>query len=158
MTTQVLNRSLPVSPSERSSRLAVWVSRVLLSLPTLVMILISIRFILDPSHAASPIGVSLSTPEALTDTRVVGGITLTVAFILLTAIFSRRRLRMGHAVVVALMALILTVRIFGFVRDGTRLGTGTQSVKTTGEVVFLVLNAAGLVLQTDRAKNKGGGR
>jgi uncharacterized protein DUF4345 len=154
MTTQVLNRSLPGSASEGSSGLAVWVSRVVLFLPTLVMFLISIRYILDPSHAASPTGVNLSTPEALTDTRVVGGITLTMAFIIVTAIFSRRTLRMGHAVVVALMAFILAARMFGFVQDGTRLNMGTQKVKTAGEVVFLVLNAAGCLLQTSRTKCK----
>src|SRR6201981_3754693 len=107
MTTQVLNRSLPQSVSERSSGLALGVSRVVLLLPALVMILISIRYIRDPAHAAAPTGVTLSTPEALTDTRVVGGITLTISFILVSAVLSRRRLPMGRAVVVALMAFIL---------------------------------------------------
>jgi hypothetical protein len=155
MTTQVLNRSLPQSVSERSSGLALGVSRVVLLLPALVMILISIRYIQDPAHAAAPTGVSLTTPEALTDTRVVGAITLTMGFILVTAILSRRRLRMGHAVVVTLMALILAVRMFGFVQDGTRLDMGTQRIKTAGEIVFLVLNAAGFALHTYRLKWNG---
>jgi hypothetical protein len=114
------------------------------------MIVASIRYIVDPSHAASPTGVALSTHEAFTDTRVVGGITLTLVAILVSAIFSHRRLRMGHAVVVALMAFVLAVRIFGFARDGTTLQTGTQKVKTSGEIVFLALNAIGLALQSSR--------
>lgn len=129
-------------------RFAPWVSRLVLILPTLIMIVASVHYIMDPTHAASPTGVALTTPEALTDTRVVGGITLTMVFILAWAIFSRERLRLGHAVVIGLMALVLAVRMFGFLRDGTTLETGTQKVKTRGEIVFLVLNAAGFALQT----------
>jgi len=50
--------------------------------------------------------------------------------------------------VIALMAFILAVRMFGFVQDGTTLAMGDQKVKTIGEAVFLVLNTIGFFLQT----------
>src|SRR6266853_6234774 len=128
--------------------LAPWFSRLVLLLPTLIMIAIAVRFIGNPSHAASLTGVTLSTPEALTDTRVTGALALTIAFATASSILSRQRLRMGHATVIVLMAFILAVRIYGFATDGTTLAMGGQRVKTIGETLFLTLNAIGLFLQT----------
>jgi hypothetical protein len=154
MATQSLNRAVSTSADEGLWRLTPWVSRLLLLPPALIVFLISFRSILDPIHAASETGVTLSTPEALTDTRALDGITLTLAVVLLWNLFSRTRLRMGHALVVTLMLLVLSARIFGFVKDGTTLETGTQKTKTRGEVVFLALNAAGFALQTYRTRRR----
>jgi len=112
------------------------------------MIVIAVRFIGNPIHAASQTGVTLSTPEALTDTRVVGALALTIAFAIASSITSRQRLRMGHAIVIVLMAFILAVRLYGFATDGTTLAMGDQRVKIIGETLFLALNAIGLFLQT----------
>jgi len=128
--------------------LAPWLSRIVMVPPTLIMILIGIRYITNPLHAASPTGVALSTPEALTDTRVAGALALTVAFAIAMSILSFRSLRMGHATVVALMASILAVRLFGFAQDGTTLAMGDQRVKAVGEVLFLMLNTLAFYLQT----------
>jgi hypothetical protein len=116
--------------------------------PTLIMILVGFRYIENPAQGASPTGVVLSTPEALTDTRVVGALALTISFAIATSIVSRTRLRIGHAIVIALMVFVLTVRMFGFAMDGTTLATGTQKVKTFGEILFLILNSAGFFLQS----------
>ncbi len=128
--------------------LALWFSRLVLLIPTLIMIAIAVRYIGNPIHAASQTGVALSTPEALTDTRVVGALALTIAFALTTSITSRQRLRMGHAIVIVLMAFILAVRFYGFAADGTTLAMGDQRVKVIGETLFVLLNAIGLFLQT----------
>jgi Domain of unknown function (DUF4345) len=122
-------------------------SRMVMILPMLVMVLIAIRFISNPAHGAAPTGVTLSTPEAVTDTRVVGALALTIAFVLASAIVSSQRLRLGHLTVIALMAFILAVRLFGFAQDGTTFTTGTQKFKMTGELVFLALNTLGFALQ-----------
>jgi hypothetical protein len=132
----------------RMPLLASWLSRIVMIPPTLIMILIGVRYIGNPIHAASPTGVTLSTPEALTDTRVVGALALTVAFVIATSILSPPRLRMGHVTVIALMGFILAVRMFGFAEDGTTLAMGDQRVKTIGEMVFLTLNTLGFILQT----------
>jgi hypothetical protein len=134
--------------NRRHSALARWLSRLFLVPPALLLTLIAFRYITNPIHAASPTGVALTTPEALTDTRVVGALALTIAFAIGGCVVSLRRLKLGHVVVIALMAFILAVRMFGFAQDGTTLAMGDQKVKTIGETVFLVLNAIGFVLQS----------
>jgi Domain of unknown function (DUF4345) len=128
--------------------LALWLSRIVLIPPTLIMILISTRFIGNPTHAIAPTGVTLSTPQAVTDMRVIGGLTLTLAFVVGSSLVSARSLRSGHVTVIALMALVLGLRLFGFAHDGTTIAMGDQKVKTIGEIVFLTLNVLGFALQT----------
>jgi len=114
----------------------------------MVMVRVGIRYIFDPVHAASSSGVSLTSPEALTDTRVVGGLALTIVFVIASTIFSPHRIRWGHATVAVMMALILAVRLFGFAHDGTSFAMGDQKLKTIGEIVFLSLNLVFLVILT----------
>lgn len=128
--------------------LAPWLSRMVMGPPVIIMILIAVRCISDPVHALAATGVTLSTPEALTDMRVIGGLALTIALVIATSIPSPRRLRSGHLTVMALMGLVLAVRLFGFAHDGTTLAMGDQKVKFTGEIVFLTLNTLGFILQT----------
>jgi hypothetical protein len=154
MTTNSID-ALDRSANPRLKSLAPWLSRIVMGPPTVIMILIGVRCISNPIHALSPTGVTLSTPEALTDTRVVGGLALTIAFAIASSLFSFRSLRMGHATVVVLMAFVLVVRMFGFVQDGTTLAMGDQKVKTTGEIVFLLLNTLGFALQTYLLKQSG---
>jgi hypothetical protein len=133
---------------QKAGLLAPLLSRIVMVPPMIIMALIGLRFITNPSQGVAATGVTLSTPEAITDTRVVGALALTIAFVLATLISSRSRLRMGNLTIVAMMLLILAVRIFGFAVDGTTLAMGGQKVKFTGEVVFLTLNGIALVLQT----------
>ena len=147
MTTSSITSSRTFEGS-RIASIASWFSRIVMIPPTIILILIGARYITNPIHAASPTGVILSTPEALTDTRVVGAIALTVAFAISTSIASFARLRIGHATVFAMMALILMVRFFGFAQDGTTLATGDQKVKVIGEILFLSLNMVGYFVQT----------
>jgi hypothetical protein len=125
-----------------------WLSRIVMGPPMLIMILIAVRCISDPIHAVAAKGVILSTPEALTDMRVIGGLALTIALVIATSITSPRRLRSGHLTIMALMGLVLAVRLFGFANDGTTLAMGDQKVKFTGEILFLTLNTLGFILQT----------
>ena len=128
--------------------LAQWLSRMVMGPPAIIMILIAIRCISDPVHALAATGVTLGTPEALTNMRVIGGLALTIALVIATSIPSPRRLRSGHLTVMALMGLVLAVRLFGFAHDGTTLAMGGQKVKFTGELIFLTLNTLGFILQT----------
>ena len=125
-----------------------WLSRVLMVPPTLILTMISIRLITDPAHALASKGVALTQPEAVTDTRVVGALSLTLASLLFSAILSKNRLRLGHLIVILTMGLALAVRVFGFLADGTTVAMGDQKVKTIGEVVFLALNCVGLLVQS----------
>jgi hypothetical protein len=128
--------------------LAPWLSRIVMVPPVIIMILIAVRCISNPVHALAATGVTFSTPEALTDMRVIGGLALTIALVIATSIPSLPRLRSGHLTVMALMGLVLAVRLFGFAHDGTTLAMGDQKVKLTGEIVFLTLNTLGFILQT----------
>jgi hypothetical protein len=146
MVTSSINASQTVNPA--LSLIAPWFSRIVMAPPVIIMTLIGLRYIRNPIHAASPTGVALTTPEALTDTRVVGALALTIAFAIAGSIVSVSSLRLGHATVIALMGFILAVRFFGFSADGTTLAMGDQKVKVVGELVFLTLNALGLFFQT----------
>lgn len=128
--------------------IAPWLSRIVMVIPMLLMIAIGVRCISNPTHAVAATGVILSTPEAITDMRVIGGLALTLAFVIATSIASPGRLRTGHLTIIALMAFVLAVRLFGFAHDGTTVAMGDQRVKLTGEIVFLTLNALGFALQS----------
>lgn len=132
----------------RIAALAPWLSRIVMGPPVLIMILIAVRCISDPIHAVAATGVTLSTPEALTDMRVIGGLALTIALVIASSIPSLKRLRGGHLTIIALMGLVLAVRLFGFAHDGTTLAMGDQKVKLTGEILFLTLNTLGFIFQT----------
>jgi hypothetical protein len=142
----------------RIASLTPWISRFVMIPPTLIMTLIGIRFITNPVHGVAPTGVTLSTPEALTDTRVIGALALTIAGVLASLLVSQKRVREAHAIVVTLMGLILAVRVLGFAVDGTTLATGGQRVKFTGELVFFTLNTFAFSLQTYLSKHTGSQR
>jgi len=114
--------------------------------PVLVFTLISIRFFTNPAHAMP--GVILNTPEAFTDTRVIGAWMVTLLSMLLTFVVSDDRLWLGHLQLAIFMGVTLIVRILGFVNDGTTLAMGNQRPITIVEIVFLILNTLGLILQT----------
>jgi intracellular septation protein A len=113
--------------------------------PVIIFTAISLRYFTNPAHAIA--GTTLNTPEAFTDTRVLGAFTLTVLIMLTTFLFSRDRLWLGHLQLAVFMAAALVTRIFGFLHDGTTLAMGNQRFITIVETVFLILNAAGLLLQ-----------
>jgi hypothetical protein len=130
-------------------------SRIVTIPPTLIMILIGLRFIVHPNRGLAETGVTLSTQEAMTDMRVVGALALTIAFVLAQFLLSRSWSRAANVAVIALMGSVLAVRMFGFSIDGTTLAMGTQKVKFTGEVVFLALNSIAFALQSFGSKHSG---
>ena len=73
---------------------------------------------------------------------------MTLLSMLLTFLFSDDRLWLGHLQLAIFMGVTLAVRIFGFINDGTTLAMGNQRPITIVEVIFLVLNTLGFILQT----------
>ena len=118
--------------------------------PVIIFTLIMLRYFTNPAHAIS--GIILTTPEAFTDTRVIGAWMLTHLILLITFLPSRERLWLGHLQLVVFMAATLVARIFGFVHDGTTLAMGNQRIITIVEIVFMILNSIDL-LQTAWRKN-----
>jgi hypothetical protein len=146
MNTTTMNAATPLPRTDRLWSLAPWLSRLVMLPPVLVFGLISIRFLTNPGHAIP--GVTLNTPQAFTDTRVIGSWMVTLLTMLITFVVSEKRLWLGHLQLAAFMGVTLVVRIFGFMTDGTTLAMGNQRPITIIEIVFLVLNTLGLVVQT----------
>jgi len=131
-------------------RLAPWLSRLVMFPPVIVFTAISLRYFTNPEHAIA--GTTLNTPEAFTDTRVLGAFTLTLLIMLVTFLSSKARLWLGHLQLAFFMAAALVTRVFGFMHDGTTLAMGNQRFITIVETVLLILNAAGLLLQIQFSK------
>jgi hypothetical protein len=156
MSTSTMNRATPLPSAGRAERLwslAPWLSRLVMFPPILVFSLISIRFLTDPGHATP--GVTLQTPEAFTDTRVIGAWMVTLVTILLTFLLSKERLWLGHLQLTTFMGATLIIRIFGFINDGTTLAMGNQRAITIVEIVMLALNMLGLIVQVQLLKRSG---
>jgi hypothetical protein len=133
---------------------APWISRVFLAIPILIFAMIGIQYIINPAHAAAGgLGVALTSPAAITDTRENAGFVLSLAILLVYSFVSNSRLRFGHSVVVLSIGLLLALRIFGIAHDGTSLAAGNEMRKAGGEALFLILNSLGLVLQTLRPRS-----
>ncbi len=126
-------------------RLAPWLSRLVMFPPIVILTAISLRYFTNPARAIA--GTTLGTPEAFTDTRVLGAWTLTLLIMLMTFLFSKDRLWLGHLQLAVFMAAALVTRVFGFMHDGTTLAMGNQRFITFVEVILLALNAVGLLLQ-----------
>jgi hypothetical protein len=153
MSANTVNAATPLSARGRSWPLSSWLSRLVMLPPALVFTLISIRFLTNPSHATP--GVMLTTPEAFTDTRVIGAWMVTLLTMLITFLLSEDRLWLGHLQLAAFMGVTLVVRIFGFMNDGTTLAMGNQKPITIVEIVFLTLNVLGFIMQSRRLKQSG---
>ena len=146
MSTSTINAATPLPRTGRPWALAPWLSRMVMFPPVLVFSLISVHFLTNPGHATP--SVTLDTPEAFTDTRVIGAWMVTLLTMLITFMVSEERLWLGHLELTAFMGVTLLVRIFGFMNDGTTLAMGNQRSITIVEIVFLMLNTLGLVVQT----------
>jgi len=145
MNTSATNATTSLTRAGATWSVAPWLSRIVMLPPVLVFTLISIRFLTNPGHATP--GVSLNTPEAFTDTRVIGAWMVTLLTMLITFLVSESRLWLGHLQLAVFMGVTLVFRIFGFMHDGTSLAMGNQRAITIVEIVFLLLNTLGLVLQ-----------
>jgi hypothetical protein len=141
-----MHASTQLTRTERIWTFAPWLSRLVMVPPVFVFTLISIRFLTNPGHATP--GGALTTPEAFTDTRVIGAWMATLLIMLITFLVSEDRLWLGHLQLVCFMGLTLVVRIFGFMNDGTTLAMGNQRAITIVEIVFLTLNTLGFLVQT----------
>jgi hypothetical protein len=151
MSTSTIDASASLAYRGRFRSLAPWLSRLVMFPPVLVFSLISVRFLTNPGHAIP--GVTLHTPEAFTDTRVIGAQMVTLLTMLITFMVSEKRLWLGHLELVAFMGVTLVVRIFGFMNDGTTLAMGHQRPITIAEIAFLLLNTLGLVVQNRLLKS-----
>jgi Domain of unknown function (DUF4345) len=128
-------------------RFTPWLSRLILFGVSVLFSLIAFRYISDPVGATSPFKISLGTPAAVTNMRVVGAMFLGVAIISVACLISIKRHLTGLAVFVPIIVVVTAVRILGAMVDGPDHDT-LQVLRP--EVVLLVLSSIGLFLEFRR--------
>ena len=74
-----------------------YMSRMFMIPPIIIFTIISHRFLTNPAHAISATGVAYSQPDAITDTRVMGAVFLSLAIVILGTVLSKNLLDEGCA-------------------------------------------------------------
>lgn len=131
-------------------RAAPWFSRAALVPPALIFALVGTRHLASPVAEAAAVGTILSTPEAVTVSRVAAGVfPLSVALFLAAAVLSRRLLLAGLGLATTFIALATLVRLFGIVVEGA---TGQSMRLLHAELVVLTVCIAGFALEWSRRR------
>jgi hypothetical protein len=127
------------------NRFSLWLSRLVLLLATALLIMIGLKFIVDPARSAAESGILLNSPVAYTNERAsFGAFPLASGLIALACLLSSRRHLIGLSVTATTIGTALAVRIFGVVADGTLEASSTVLV---AETVLLTLCCAALVVR-----------
>jgi hypothetical protein len=128
--------------------LSPWLSRLVILAVAGLFTMISIKFVLDPQHAAASSGITLDTAIGTTNTRAgFGGFPLGIAALLLFCLFSSRRMLAALASIATLAAVILAVRVYGAAQDGT---FGQSAHLLIPETVILAVSLLAALMETRR--------
>jgi hypothetical protein len=101
-------------------KMSPWFGRLIVLAVAGLFTMISLKFVLDPQHAAASAGITIAPGIGTTNTRAgFGGFPLGFAAILLFCLFSPRRLLAALSSIATVAAVILAVRLFGAARDAT---------------------------------------
>ena len=118
-----------------------WFGGAVLFAATAILILISEKFLLDPTTEAASRGIALSTPIAVTVARVgFGGFPLASAIITATSLVTGR-IRQGLWFIVILFGTVLAVRAVSAAANGSLAASIPLIVP---EAVFVGLSAIAL--------------
>ena len=102
------------------ARISPWLTRLVLLSATLLFAMIGRKYVFDPVAAVRNAGIVLNTPMALTTMRAsFGAFPLACAASILACLFSARRNRIGLWFIAILIGIVLTVRLYGILEDGT---------------------------------------
>jgi hypothetical protein len=129
---------------KRLSRYSVWLNRLVLGFAIVVFCLIAMRTIGNPVKTEAPHRIVLGSPEAVTNTRVSGGVFLAMALVLAASVVSRRRHRDGLLLLAIFSGVLTGVRVFGLIVDGPAPFT---LLVLKPELVVTVLAAAAYLLE-----------
>jgi hypothetical protein len=100
------------------SRYSVWLNRLVLGFAILAFSLLAVRYIGNPVKTEAPHQIVLGSPEAITNTRVSGGVFLAMALVLFGSALSRKRHRDGLLLLAVFSGVLTIVRLFGLIVDG----------------------------------------
>lgn len=128
-------------------KVAPWLSRMLLLPPAALFGFLGIRYFGDPAGTTAADSISLGSPAAITDMRVVGSIFLACSLVTLFSAVSRDRVLGGLRFVLTVVTAVTLARVYGVLADGSPPQTVTK-LKT--ELVLLVIFSSGLIFETLR--------
>ncbi len=130
-------------------KLAPWITRLILALPTALFAAIGIRYLTNVA-AVGERGIAFTSGMGMTVGRVgFGAFPLACSLFLLGCLFSERRLLTALAFVAILDSVVLAVRIISMFADySIRENKGLVQA----EVFLLVLSAAGLLFEFGRRR------
>jgi hypothetical protein len=129
------------------SRAPLWFGRVVLGAASLLVLRIGAGYVADPVGSAAPHAMILGSAEAITNMRVVGGVFLGIALVLVACLVSERRLLAGLGVLATVASAILVVRLVGLGLDGA--APFTLRVLRP-EVVLVALSTSAALLERRR--------
>lgn len=129
-------------------KISPWLSRLFISAVAVLFTMISLKFIFDPQGAAANSGIILNPGVGFTNTRAgFGGFPLGVAAILVFCLFSTQRLVTALAYILTVATIILAVRLYGTVQDGTM----AESIHLViPEVAIVAISGLGIWMEMRR--------
>jgi hypothetical protein len=124
-------------------KLSPWIGRLIVLGVAGLFTMISLKFILDPQHAAANAGIAIAPGIGTTNTRAgFGGFPLGFAVILVFCLFSPRRLLAALLAIATVSGVILAVRLFGAAMDATFAGSAHLLIPEAAILVVSLLAAA----------------
>jgi hypothetical protein len=127
-----------------------WISRVLLVFPIGLFGFIGWRYLTNPIGTAGLDLISLGSPAAVTDMRVIGALFFACGLVT-TFYLSTERLLAGLAFVLTVVSVVTAARAFGLWTDGPAPGTVS---KLTTEFVLLTIFIVGSLAEFARDRNE----
>src|SRR5947207_15189367 len=101
-----------------AGQIARWISRGVLVAVTLILALISEKFLFDTTAQAASRAIMFSRPIGTTIARVgLGGFPLACAIVTVACLVSVERIRLGLWFVIVLFGTVLAVRVIGAAAD-----------------------------------------
>ena len=129
-------------------KLAPWLTRLILLLPIVLFARIGLPHALHPVETLAVRGISFSSGFGVTTARIgFGAFPLGLSLFLLGCFLSERWLLIGLTLVATMDAVLLVVRIFGMMADGS---VQENMRLVNAEVILLIVMGAGIFLELSR--------
>ena len=132
-------------------KMSPWIGRLIVLAVAGLFMMISLKFVLDPQHAAASAGITIAPGIGTTNTRAgFGGFPLGFAAILLFCLFSPRRLLAALSSIATVAAVILAVRLFGAARDATFAGSAHLLIP---EALIFIVSLLAAAIEAGRRRH-----
>jgi hypothetical protein len=134
---------------EKFWRFAPWISRISLVLPIALFAFIGSKYLTDPVLTAAMDNITLGSPAAVTDMRVVGSLFLACGLITAFFLLSTQRLLAGLYFVLTIVVTLTLVRLSGYFVDGA---VPTTAAKLKVELALLIIFTCGILFERARLR------